>query len=154
MGCGKGGHPQFFENLGIIRVVGQGDGPGYTELNGGQLADDQVVLVVGCDGQHHVGIHGTGLLEDGGIAAVAADHHRGKLPGQLSAFLPVPVDDHNLVSLGGEAPAQKIERLAGAHDQHLHDFGFPSLARPLATASRNISAATDVGQMVSMPSCL
>lgn len=43
---GKGRHAKLLEHLGIVRIVRQGQSFWDTEFQRGQLADDEVVLIV------------------------------------------------------------------------------------------------------------
>ena len=74
---------ELAEDLLVLGIVDARDGAGDVEALLGDLAGDEVVFVVAGDGEQHVGARRAGLLEHGGLAAVALEHDVAQLVGDL-----------------------------------------------------------------------
>ena len=135
------------EVLEVPRVVDAGDDPLAEVLLLGDLADQQVVLVVAGDRHDEVRALDAGALEHPQLGGVAV------LDGVLELLLDrqvapaVLLEDGDLVALLDELPRQVPADLAGAGDDHVQT-GHQASA---SAACSSCSIAICVGQIVCSP---
>ena len=112
--------PQQLEVLVVARVVDARDDAVAEVLLLGDLADEDVVLVVAGDRDHQVGALDAGALEHPQLGRVAV------LGGVLELLLDREVararglDERDLVTLGDQLACEVAPDLAGADDDRVH----------------------------------
>ena len=111
------------EVLEVARVVAAGDDPLAEVLLLGDLADEDVVLVVAGDGHDEVGALDAGALEHPQLGAVAV------LDGVLELLLDAQVgaavvlDERDLLPVADELAGEVEPDLAAADDDDVHQAG-------------------------------
>src|SRR5439155_18795838 len=138
-----GGHRRLdaeqLEVLQVPRVVAARDDPLDPVLLAGDLADQQVVLVVTGDGDQHLAALDTGALHHPELRAVAVLRLMLELLLDRGKARRVRLDQRDLVTLRTKLAPEVEADLAGADDDHVHQET-PTGPLP-ATASWSISIA-------------
>ena len=127
----------------VARVVHAGDDPFAKILLLRDLTDEHVVLVIARDGDHEVSPLDAGPLEHPQLSRVAILDGVLELLLEQEVALPAALDQSHLMTLRDQLAPEVSADLAGADDDHIHDYACCS-----PTACSNIAIACSAGEIV------
>src|SRR3990170_2999893 len=112
-------HPKLLHNGLVLGVFYTRDGLGHAELELGDFAADQVVLVMVGDGYEHIAALGPGLLQHAVVGTITQDYWAIELSRDHAKNLRVGFHHGDLVALFEQGSSQVVAHLAPAHDNHV-----------------------------------